>query len=289
MHVTSNHPGRQRRSRRPSLVVTWVLTLVGLAGIAQAAEFDEKLKAPTMKSTAEFKIQAQAFTKKFLEIREATPEQLLTNASLAKQQFYLAWQVQQAIDLRKPLDDLGELGFVSRGDGSYSIDMDAHPEWLELPGSVISAMLPDNLENTITGLVQRGFRPADVATLREYLARHDYNGTAVAGSLPVSLGFSRSVKKNDAAKQAVPDSLVFSYWYQRTRVRTEAEHTWAAGLLNSFDAQRRRALLSLVMEIKASSTWSPDDIATGIPELLAMVRKPDYEQRATAEAKGVAP
>jgi len=43
------------------------------------------------------------------------------------------------------------------------------------------------------------------------------------------------------------------------------------------------------MEIKASSTWSPDDIATGIPELLAMVRKPDYEQRATAEAKGVAP
>jgi len=289
MHVSSNHPGRQRRSRRPSLVVTWMLALAGLAGIAHAAEFDEKLTAPTMKSTADFKTQTQAFSKKYAEIRAATPVQLITNASLAKQQFDLNWQVQHAINLGKPLDDLAELGFVSRGDGSYDVDMVAHPEWLEMSSTLIGVTLPDFLDNTVAGLTQRGFRPEDVAKLREYLATSNFNDAGIKGTLPVSLGFGRSVRNHDKLKQSIPDSLVYSYWYQRMRIRGEAERNWAAGLLTSFDAQRQRILMSIVMEQKTTAIWAPDDVAAGIADLLSQVRRADYEQRITAEAKGVAP
>jgi hypothetical protein len=97
------------------------------------------------------------------------------------------------------------------------------------------------------------------------------------------------VRNHDKLKQSIPDSLVYSYWYQRMRIRSEAERNWAAGLLTSFDAQRQRILMSIVMEQKTTAIWAPDDVAAGIADLLSQVRRADYEQRITAEAKGVAP
>jgi hypothetical protein len=266
-----------------------MLALAGLTGIAHAVEFDEKLTAPAMKSAAEFKIQAQAFTKKYAEIREATPAQLITNASLAKQQFDLKWQIERAIDERKPLSEMAELGFVSRGDGSYTVDMDAHPEWNVLTHALVAAVLPDSLDNTVAGLVQRGFRPTDVASLRDYLARHEFSGRSNEAIATVSIGFGRAVRKHDQLKLPVPDSLVHAFMYQRMRVSEEADRNWAADLLKTFDAQRQRILLSIAMEMRVNAILAPEDISSGIPQLLAEVRRPDYEQRVIAESRGVAP
>jgi len=289
MHVTRYRQDRRHRSKRPPLAAVLMFALMTAAGVAQAVGFDEKLKAPAMKSAAEFKTQAQAFATRFRDIRAATPVQLVTNTTVARQRFDLAWQVQHAIDLRQPLDVLADVGIVSRGDGSYSIDTYAYPQWFELAQSMISVVLPDFFDATAEGLLQRGFRPQDVETLRNYVATHDYNRMAAAPSLPISLGFSRTVKGYDDRKQAVPDSLVFSYWYQLARARAEAEREWADGLLKCFDAQRQRIYLSAVLELKSSSIWMPDDVASGIHEVLALVRQPDFEQRVIAEAKGVAP
>jgi len=107
----------QVTSKRPSLAAVLMIALTGIVGVAYAAGFDEKLKAPVMKSTGDFKIQAQTFAKKYTDIRAASPVQLVTSASLARQQFDLIWQVQHAIDQGKPLDELAGVGIVRVGDG----------------------------------------------------------------------------------------------------------------------------------------------------------------------------
>jgi hypothetical protein len=289
MHVISSRlPGRHRARHRP-LAALPVLALAMLAGVAQAAGFDDKLRAPVMKSTAEFKTQSQGYTKKYLEAREKSPVQQITSASLARQRFDLIWQIEHSIDTRKPLDELAEIGIASRGDGSYFVDLDEHPEWLEQSRSLIGMVHPDFLENTVVGLEQGGFRPVDVARFRKYVATHDPNVYPSAPLLELALGFARAVRKFDSQKIPVPDSLVFSYWYQRNWLHFEADRAWAEGLLKGFDAQRQRILMTVVMYSRNTLIWAPDDIATGIPDLLATVRQPDYEQRVTAEAKGVAP
>ncbi len=289
MPDTSNRPDLRRQTRWPALRAVLMLALTGFTGSAHAAEFDEKLKSPVMKNATELRTQMQTFATKFRDIRAATPAQLVTNATLARQQFDLIWQVQQAIDMRKPLDELAEVGIVSLGEGRYGVDMGAYPQWNEIASSFIAATLPDNLQYTVSALIQRGFRPEDVATLKRYLDEHDFRNVSSATNLSVSLGFARAVRKYDEQKRSVPDSLVFSYWYQRARYHSEGQRSWAEGLLKGFDAQRQRIFLSLIMELNPYSTWSPDDIATGIPDLLAQVRMPDFEQRIIAEAKGVAP
>jgi len=280
MHVTS---------KRPSLAAALLIALTGIVGVTYAAGFDEKIRAPVMKTTADFKTQVQSFAKKYADIRAAAPAQLVTDASLARQQFDLIWQVQHAIDLGKPIDELAEVGVVSSGNGEYAVDMGGYPQWNELAHVFIAVTLPDNLEHTSIGLIQRGFRPGDLATLRKYLEEHDYSRVSTGENLAISLAFARAVRKYDERKLAVPDSLVVSYWYQRMRAQSEGERIWAEGLLRSFDAQRQRALLSIVTEIRPTAIWKAEDVAAGIAEVLTEVRLPDYEQRITSEAKGVAP
>ena len=289
MHVTSNRQGRRHRTKRPPLTAVLILALASLAGLARAAGFDESFKAPVMKSAVEFKTQAQSFSKRYAEIRAASPTQLITSASLAREQFDLKWQLQQAIDARKPLDDLANCGIVNIGHGSYFIDLAEHPEWGELSKNVIAVMLPDNLDNTIKGLTQRGFRPDDIAKLKEYLATHDFRTAPVSESVPLTVEFARAVRNYDTRKLPVPDTLVFSYWYQRARITSETDRAWADGLLKIFDAQRARILASAAAELKSSLRLIPEDASAGIQELLAQVRRPDFEQRVIDEAKGVVP
>src|SRR4051812_46240443 len=96
MHVTSPCQDR-RHSRHRSLAAVLMLALAGTGGLAQAAGFDETLKAPMMKSVADLQTQVQSFAAKYRALDDATQAQLITNASLAKQQFDLSWQLERAI------------------------------------------------------------------------------------------------------------------------------------------------------------------------------------------------
>jgi hypothetical protein len=275
--------------RRPAFAAVLVLALAGLGAAAQAAEFDEKLKAPAMASAATLHSQARSFAAKLATLRASDPSQIVTSNSLARQQFDLTWQVQRAIDERQPLDEMADMGFVAHEDGSYSIDLAAHPEWLELSDLFVTVTLPDNLENTVVGLTQRGFRPEDVQKFRDYVANHNWKAVSARENAPVALGFGRTVRKYDKLKLAVPDSLVMSFIYQRKRVSSDAERAWAQGLLKQFDAQRQRILMSIVQEPKFSTLWAPEDTAAGIADTLVQVRQPDFETRVAEEVKGVAP
>jgi len=256
-----------------------MLALAGAGGVAHAAEFNEKLNAPMMKSVADLQTQVQSFATKYRALDEATPGQMITNASLAKQQFDLSWQLERAINERKPLPDLESLGFVSVGDGGYKIDTRQHPEW-RAQGEFIATLLSGKLRDGIFAeLLQRGFRPEDVAALKEYVGSHDVKKAAHAARLPVALGFQRVVRKFDKAGRPVPDVLVVSYWYQSTREYLDANRAWSEGLLKSVDAQRARVLLSFLSELVSFKSLIPESVDVGIVQTLSSIRAPDLEKR----------
>jgi hypothetical protein len=289
MYVPSNCQGRQRHRWRPALITMLMVTLAGMHSAAQAVEFDEKLKAPMMKSQGELHSQAQAYSARFVAVRDAAPEQLIKSSALALDKFGLAWQIQQAIDERRPLKDLAEAGITAQADGSYLVDTNAHPEWRDLHQSIAVLLSGENLERWLPLLVNRGFRSEDLEIVRAYVRIHDPAAASAAATLPIALGFSRTVRKFDQLKKPVPDALVHSFLYQRARVASESNRLWVEGLMKELDAQRGRILVSSFLELEQITTWIPEDLREGIATVLADVRRPDFEALATAEAKGVAP
>ena len=143
MQVTRSRHG-WGRLKRPPLAAVLMLALAGVGGIANAVEFDETIKAPMMKNATETRAQAKSFAVKYRETRAATPALLITNASLARQQFDLKWQIQRAIDEGKPLDEFAELGLVSQGDGTFGIDMREHPQWETFPETIVGLLAGSN-------------------------------------------------------------------------------------------------------------------------------------------------
>jgi hypothetical protein len=201
----------------------------------------------------------------------------------------LLWQFQRALDSGRPPGDLATLGFEPRGDGSYAIDYNAHPEWKRLD-QTMSSLLPrmewDLLDKELRA---RGFREADLATLRKYVTENDARALSTKRTLPLAISFSKVVKKLDRLKRPVPDSLVLSYLYQRARADADATREWTQALLQTLDAQRARILVSYFEEMESTGVISADNQRAGIDELLRVMRLPDFEQRATAEAQGVIP
>jgi hypothetical protein len=265
------------------------VALSALAGAAQAVEFDEKLKAPQAKSAAEIRNLAENYSATFARLEAASPMESVTNKTLFFDYFDLKWQVQQALDEKRPLGDLSAVGLEMRDDGRILIDLNEHPQWDPFPRKLASLLPAWNLETLAPLLINRGFRERDVAALGNYIATHDLKAAAYAKTLPMAIGFSKLVKKYDKLKVPISNGLVFSFLYQRSKVEALAQIEWAQGLLGVLDAQRIRVLHSYLSELKGQSLWAPDDVETGIPALLALMRLPDYEQRATAEAKGATP
>jgi hypothetical protein len=274
---------------RPILAGAMAVTFVVLAGLAQAVEFDQKLKAPAMKDAGELRSQAQSFASRFGEVRAATPDQLIRDATLTRKRFDLTWQIQRAIDERKPLDELASIGIVARGDGSYSVDMGEHPEWYYLHETMAGMLVRADLDAIGPALIARGFRPEDLAILKDYVATHNPTKAAANEMQSVVIGFGRSIRRLDSLKRTVPDNTITSYFYQRARAASESDRRWVEGLLQRLDAQRGRILLSIFTEMKPTALWIPEDWSDTAASLMFQARQPGFEARIAAEAKGVAP
>ncbi|MEO8061116.1 MAG: hypothetical protein ABI821_00060 [Pseudomonadota bacterium] len=275
--------------RRLRAAAGFMLMFASLAGNVQAAEFDQKLSAPLMKDAGTLRTQAQSYSTRFVALQGAGPEQLITNRALASERFDLAWQIQQSIDVHRPLGDLSAVGFVDRGDGSFSIDLEKFPQWDRLD-QALSGLLPQlEWEAYSRELINRGMARNEAVKMGAYVASHNVRAAVGAKTLPISLGFSRLVRKFDKLKRPVPDALVLSYVYQRERAAAEATREWTAGLLESVDAQGARVLLSVAAEGQPTYIWGPSDQPGGIADILATVRQPNFEQLVTASANGEAP
>jgi len=286
MHVPSNPVPR---SPRPPFAAAVIAMFAGFAGIAHAVEFDEKVKAPMFKDTAELRSRAQAYSGRDAQSRPAGLDALVRNRQLSQERFDMSWELQRAIEDKRPLGDLSGQGVVDRGDGTFSVDLSSYPQWGD-PADHLASML-SALDPALLGaeLARRGVKPEDHAKLREYLATHPEKAATGTAALPVSVSFSRIVRKYDKLKRPVPDSLVLSYIYQRERATTEARRAWAESLLDTIGPGASRILESYFSEMKETAVWGPSDTRAGIDGLLANLRLPDFEQKAAAEAKGVTP
>jgi hypothetical protein len=213
----------------------------------------------------------------------------VTNKALFLEHFDLEWQLNRAVDDRLPLDDLSAIGLVKREDGSIQVDLKSFPQWASFTDTLVALMPTMNFDVVGPLLVNRGFRETDLSALRNYLATHDVKAATAAKTLPLAIGFSRLVKKYDKLKLPVGKDLVYSFLYQREKAEALAKRDWAEGLLRVLDAQRVRVLQSYFGEMSSVTVWAPSDTVAGVADLLAVMRLPDYEQRATAEARGVTP
>jgi len=259
-----------------------LLMLACFACSAQAVEFDEKVKAPMLKEPGALRTQAQSYVAKFAAL-QASPQELIGNRALVAERFDLTWKIQQAIDVRRPLGDLSSVGLERRDDGSYRIDYNKSPQWGR-PDEQFSAVLNEvDWQGFGAHLISRGFRDVDVAKLKEYLSTHDLQKESRRASLPLTLSFSKVVKKYDNIKRPVDDATVLSYIYQREKATAEMGRQWVEGLLNSIDAQRARILLSYFEEMPSTGIWGPSDQRAGIDEQLRLMRLPDFEELVTAE------
>ena len=289
MHVISSRTDWRCGLKRPPLVVVLMLALAGTAGAAGVVEFDATLKEPRMTSVAVLKPEAKTFVSQYREVYAATPAMLVGNASLSRRQFDLSWQLKREIDEGRPLDEFADMGIESLGNGTYRINEREHPEWNDLHTKLAAMLSFENLDTTAPSLIQGGFRPEDIATLKAYSGSHDPVAASRAAGLPVDLAFVRTVKKFDKARRLVPDTLVTSFLYQRALAVSESNRRWSVELLKQLDAQRARILLSTFLEFETITYWTPDRMGLAVQENLANARLPNSEELVIAQSKGVAP
>jgi len=286
MHVQGNPVPR---FARPPFAAAVVAMFASVVGIANAMEFDERVKAPQSKDAAELRTRAQSFSEHASQVRTAGAAAVIRDRTLSAARFDVEWELQRSIDLGKGIGDLSGQGIIDRGDGTYGVDLAAHPQWDD-PAEQLAGLLPSLSQSGLAAeLSRRGMTAGDLTKLREYLAAHDVKAATGAVALPIAVSFSRVVKKYDRLKRPVPDSLVFNYIYQRERATTEARRAWAQGLVDSLGAGGVRVLESYFDEMKSTAVWAPSDTRSGIADLLANLRLPDFEQKAAVEAKGVTP
>jgi len=282
--------GWQRRRWRPPLAALLMLALTSFAAAAHAADFDEKLKAPTMGDADELRSQARGYSARFNQQRAAlTPEQLVRDAALQREHFDLSWKIQRAIDEGRPLPDLAEVGMVATADGGVAFDGRIFPQWMPLHER-ISTLVP-GWDMTVFGpeLVRRGFRPSDVTLLQNYVATHDVQRFVAQRALPVAMAFNKVVAKRDRLKQTVDYGLAMSFFYQQARAKYEASREWTAGLFDVLDAHRTRILAEIIFGYEAQTSWTASDPSEAVADMLTLMRRPDFQQRASAEAQGVQP
>ena len=287
MQVTS-YQCRTRQPRRGPVAASLLLCFASIVGVAQAVEFDERQKAPVAMEATELKSRAQSYSARFARLRELSPTEMVTNKALFLEHFDLVWQINRALEDKRPLEDLSALGLVKH-DGGFRIDYSEFPEWQPFP-EVLASLVPTwSMDGVGPLLVNRGFRGSDVAALKNYVDTHDLKAATSSRTLPIAISFSKVVKKYDKIKRPVGKDLVFAFLYQRGKVEAEARRAWSEGLIRTLDDQRVRVLHSYFAEMPGIGYWSSSDVDAGVANLLAVMRLPDYEQRATAEARGVSP
>jgi hypothetical protein len=284
MQVTS-YQCPLKRPRCGPVAAGLLVWLASIAGVAQAVEFDEKLKAPMVKGGVELKSMAESYSASFARLSDASPAELVTNKALFLDHFDLEWQIKRAMEDKRPMEDLSALGLVKDATGAFRIDFNAFPQWQPFSETLASMMPALSLDTAGPLFINRGFRESDVAAIRKYIETHDIQAAASARTLPIAVSFSKVVKKYDKIKRPVGKDLVFAYIYQRDKADADARREWSKGLLELLDDQRVRVLHSYFAEMKSTGVWSASDTEAGVAGLLAQLRLPDFEQRAIAESR----
>jgi hypothetical protein len=238
-----------------------VLLALFLAGSAQAAPFDEKLKTPRAATSQALRTKLAAHFATFQrKQQDPDPAAFIRDRVAYRQWSDLYFAVQLAMDERTPLQDLDAFGLVARPDGTYVVDLHAFPQWEPLDSRLYKLTNPEILESYVPALQARGFRDEDVIALRTYVATHDPRQTLQTEGRQLVDTFAKRVQTQRKAGQRLNLQEVLAYRHQKSSLRAEAERRWAVGLIDGLDLQRQRILVSFLDEFQAELSFGvPND------------------------------
>lgn len=254
--------------------VVWPLAI--LLGAAQAAPFDEQIKGPGSETPPQLKGRLKAhfdtIGRKQAE-EEERPGAFIRDRAAHKQWADLRYSIERAMDEGRPLADFADYGLIQQPNGQYKVDLTRYPQWSPLDKRLHMLTNASVLKSYVPALKARGFRDADIDTLLTYVATHDQDQAMYARGRELIDTFAKRLQKRAAAGLPVDLNEMLAYRYQRVSIRDEVNREWAVGLLDAFDKQRQRILVSFFTEELASS-----DLVFGVPS------KP-FNQELEAEAK----
>lgn len=245
-------------------------SLIVLSTCADAATFDKQVRAPEEITAPELRERVRSYFYA-LDQGSTTMSATFKSPNEHKKLVDTKWHLYRAIDERKPLGELAEYGLVTKGDGTYSVDMERHPYWrpLDVRMRLFFAASPDAVADA---LKRRGFRDSDVSALMNYLNGHDQRQDAIAQKEILMESFKAGAAKRAATTGGRIDRTeLMALQYQSHQTLEEASRKWVVGVLNSLDPQRQRILESCLMELKGSMNIAPGDPEANLQRLESVV------------------
>jgi hypothetical protein len=257
-----------------------LVALASLAGVAQAVEFDEKLKAPMVKTGAELKPKLESYTVLMNRLAAKSPLEVVRDQAALRERFDAQFQLGRLVDARAPLPELASLGFEAKADGSYHIDTKEHPEWRPLDSQLLVFANTQVLDGLAPALIARGFRPEDVDAMRRYVSEHNLDRELARAKLAIAVSTSKVAKKYQKLKRSFDEQLMLAYFYQKGIDAAEVQRQWGAALLDALDPQRQRILATVLTE--QTGTWfiAPTATDAALQYEREMLLRPDFEQLA---------
>lgn len=267
-----------------SVIRCFLAMLLVASGAAQAVEFDASIKAPKAVTGAELR-------NRIVSVKERIGNPVATDAlasvrdrTLAKDRFDARYLLGIMVDARAPLAELEELGLKPRGDGGYTVDTRAHPEWQSMIERLLLLGEPGFVNGLESTLMTRGFHPSDYVALRSYVDTHDLGKARGQQKLALAISASRMAKKLQKLKR-LDDDFMASYFYQKELRWFEAEQQWSVELLDALEPRAQRVLVSYLSELDSSTTIIPTRTADARKYERELLLKPDFEQQATTAFK----
>ncbi|HTU66021.1 MAG TPA: hypothetical protein VMF52_08735, partial [Steroidobacteraceae bacterium] len=77
-----------------------VALFASVLGVAQAAEFDEKVQAPAVRSADQLRAHMRVYSAREAQARLGGLGALLADRSLARERFEMSWDLQRALDAK---------------------------------------------------------------------------------------------------------------------------------------------------------------------------------------------
>jgi len=253
------------------------LPLLALVASASAVEFDEKLRAPLVRSGAELKPKLESYVSLVKSVQGREPLEVVSNATLARDHFDTVWSLGRLVDARQPLPELEALGFVAKPNGSYTINTTDHPEWRPLHQSLTLLTNTGVMDGSAEAFLARGMSTEQLALLRQYVADHDLERARDEGKLKLGLAANKVAKKLQKLKR-LDDNFMWSYIYQKSLDDSEIIHRWASGLLQALEPQSRRIIASYFDEQRGSWSISPTPVEPAVKYERDLLLRPDFEQ-----------
>jgi hypothetical protein len=252
---------------------------VPVAG-AQAAKFDEKLKAPEAPTNDELKAAIREYFDVYARATAESSAGMVRDKAAHAKWFDTQWSLHRAIDTKRDLGDLSQFGITPKGDGIYSIDLANFPQWTPLQESLTRLVVPDFMVTYASDLKQKGFRDQDLDIVAAYIRNHQPRRAALAENTSLSESFVAKVELQLAKRQKIQLPQMMSYLYQSSRNNAEATRVWGGALLESLDSQRQRILESYFDELdrSSSSLIAPDDANAQSMWLLGVIASGQYRE-----------